>query len=202
MSQENSSDGYDPFDEVYVPRDKTYAGVGGNKETLVIAERKPNDQEWFRVHPDREMHQRVFIFTDKVSSEKGSILAGKTYLVLGSVAREPVIASRIREAVIYPVMTRQNALLVWVIVQAQPGKDWNDYPKSATMAAEIAMTQWILLQNIGGSYGYETWPVDGTQLPPPSWPKLTGKELLKKAFTGRVIDSVNHPIVQALTGHA
>lgn len=192
---------YDPFEDVVVAHDQSYADMASRKEPLVIHERKPGDQEWFRVHPDRSMHQRVNIFVDKITNEKGATLSGKTYLVTHNVARVPQLLSRVREAIVYPTMTRQGLLLMWVVLQAAPGKDWNAFPESATLAAERAMEAWVQMQNIGGSYGIIMLPRDGIRLPDPTWPDLTGKELLRKAFSERVISDLDHPLIQALFGY-
>jgi hypothetical protein len=42
--------------------------------------------------------------------------------------------------------------------------------------------------------------VASADLPPPEWPDLQIDEILNIAFNGKVIDSIQHPVIQAIQG--
>ena len=86
-------------------------------------------------------------------------------------------------------MTRQNVLLMWVIKQPTAEGKWNAFPQSATIAAERAMSEWVLMANIGKSYGIETWN-GAIKLPEPKWPDLPFTELLRRTFVDQVIQVI------------
>jgi hypothetical protein len=64
------------------------------------------------------------------------------------------------------------------------------------------MKEWVLMGNIGKSYGVEPWPSTSVRLPDPEWPDLTPKQMLERCFGERVISGPDHPLVQALFGKA
>jgi hypothetical protein len=188
----------DPFDEVLVPRDQSFAEAFTRKELLVIPDRKPNDQEWFRVHPT--IHLEVFTFEDKIEVSGDQVRSGNRYLVTRRM--QSLLASRVRTAILYPTITRQGQFLLWPVLQPGPDGKWNEFPRSAMIAAQRAMKEWVLMANIGKSYGVEPWPSTSVRLPDPEWPDLTPKQMLERCFGERVISSPDHPLVQALFGKA
>src|SRR5512132_3055041 len=175
----------DPFDEVLVPRDQSFAEAFTRKELLVIPDRKPNDQEWFRVHPT--IHLEVFTFEDKIEVSGDQVRSGNRYLVTRRM--QSLLASRVRTAILYPTITRQGQFLLWPVLQPGPDGKWNEFPRSAMIAAQRAMKEWVLMANIGKSYGVEPWPSTSVRLPDPEWPDLTPKQMLERCFGERVISS-------------
>jgi hypothetical protein len=47
--------------------------------------------------------------------------------------------------------------------------------------------------------GYDVFQALG-QLPDPEWPNHTMDEIIKTAFRGRIINDLEHPVVQSLFG--
>jgi hypothetical protein len=61
------------------------------------------------------------------------------------------------------------------------------------------MKKWVRIganMNLGAYEIFEP----SSNLPEPKWPELTFKEILKVAFRDRIVDNLNHPIIQRLKG--
>jgi hypothetical protein len=84
-----------------------------------------------------------------------------------------------------------------------PGADgkFDNWGRSALEAAQEAKGRWVrLTANMAtGMYDIYVAPAD---LPPPVWPAMTFKELLRLAFKDKVIADINHPVLRRLRGEA
>jgi hypothetical protein len=101
--------------------------------------------------------------------------------------------------VLVPVMTRQQALLIWPI--RLPGADGriDDWNASALEAADIARGKWIRLSPNKSLGAYEVTAGPDPQAPL-AWPEHSFEALLKIAFKGKIIDTLDHPVIRQLRG--
>ena len=67
------------------------------------------------------------------------------------------------------------------------------------LKAEHAKLKWIRITANMHSGGYDVYEATGV-LPDPEWPHHDINKLIEVAFRGKVIDSLNHPVVQSLLG--
>ena len=83
---------------------------------------------------------------------------------------------------------------VWPV--AAVGSD-NQWHRSARKAVDEARSKWIRMipADAGYSIFHPTSP-----MPEPEWPDTPFGELLDSAFEGRVIDSMDHPVIEYLAG--
>ena len=75
----------------------------------------------------------------------------------------------------------------------------NEWHRSAAEAAELAMHRWVRLSANMALGAYEIFEAIGN-LPEPIWPELPFSEILRIAFRDRMIESLDHPVVQRLRG--
>ena len=83
---------------------------------------------------------------------------------------------------------------VWPV--AAVGSD-NQWHRSARKAADEARSKWIRM--IPANSGYRIFHPT-SPMPEPEWPDAPFGELLDSAFEGRVIDSMDHPVIEYLAG--
>ena len=83
---------------------------------------------------------------------------------------------------------------VWPV--AAVGSD-NQWHRSARKAADEARSKWIRM--IPANSGYRIFHPTSS-MPEPEWPDAPFGELLDSAFEGRVIDSMDHPVIEYLAG--
>ena len=165
------------------------SAIGVKKRITTVPVRKPNRQEFVRVHPDSAYRLDTAVVELKAERE--------TYLVAPSLRSE--IGGELIPKCLLATMTRQNVLILWPI--RLPGEDgridqWN---QSAMIAAERATECWVRVASDRHLGAYELFeaPAD---LPDPEWPEISFQEILDIAFRGRQIDDINHSVLKQLRG--
>ena len=73
---------------------------------------------------------------------------------------------------------------------------WQTSLKDAIKRAE---SNWVRVQSNMNAGQYEIVE-SANDLGEPKWPKLTMEELVNDAFSGRIIDSPNHPYIRQIEG--
>ena len=180
----------DPFDPASLRLDANYAaGLGVKKMLTTVPVRKPGKQEWFRVRPGEEWRIQTACYEDEELRE--------TYLVDRSLWTE--LAGLIHPALILTCVSRSGDLFLWRCKLPGPDGRPNHWTDSALAIAREAETDWrrMAANMVAGYY-------DGFQptaaLPDPEWPDRTFTEILRTAFKGRLIDSLDHPLLRKLRG--
>jgi hypothetical protein len=165
------------------------ATVGVKKALLTIPVRKPA-KEWFiRTNPDLRIETCVL----ELKEDR------ETYLVAPSLWPELAAEATFGPRALFVAMTRQNVLFVWPI--RLPGSDGkiDDWNRSALEAAAMAESKWIRVVSNQQLGAYGVFTASG-EWPEPDWPEIPLNELLRIAFKGRVIDSLDHPVLRRLRG--
>ena len=165
------------------------ATVGVKKAIITIPVRKPNRQEYFRVHPLEDMCFQTAVLELKDDRE--------TYLVDRALWNE--LQGEIVPKVLFATINRQGVLALWPI--RLPGSDgrqdqWN---QSALGAASMAKTRWIRIAANMSLGAYDVFEATGN-LPDPVWPELTLQQIIEIAFKDRYITSLDHPGLRRLRG--
>jgi len=168
--------------------------AGVTKLITTVPMRKPTSgQMWFRTHPDDEYRLAVALIELKDERE--------LYIVSPVIVRElPLTMFYI--ATLQLSISRQGNVFLWPLRHASnDGKD-NTAWISARDAAVRARTRWTQIgwnpQN--RAYDIEHAPAN---IPEPEWPdpqKYPMAKFLEIAAKDRLIKSVDHPVLQSLTG--
>jgi hypothetical protein len=183
--------GPDPFDPAQFAANSTVFGeVGVTKELVTCPVRKPNKQEFVRVHPSADYRLRVHILELKEERE--------VYLVMPAIAAE--LPGETRTVSLRLSVSRQGAVFLWPV--PEPSLDGRElaWHTSARMAAGKAETHWVrIIANMPqGSYDVFTAP--GT-LATPVWPDKTLRDILAIAFGDSfIIRDAGHPVIRRLLG--
>jgi hypothetical protein len=166
--------------------------TGGAKKLLShMPIRKPNKQDFIRVHPGAEyrFNGAALIILDEDS---------ETYLVT------PECFPQLEQAfqsvfTLYLMINRQKVLAFWPIKLPGPDGRINSWHLTAHGVAETAMKTWVRVTSNRSLRGYEAFQAE-TPLPEPEWPKQSFSELFQIAFKGRIVSSEDHPVMQRLRG--
>lgn len=181
----------DPFDlsRLRVVQDSGVA-AGVKKHVATIPVRKPDKFTWVRVHPDRAFHLLdAAVIQNKEENE----------VFLVDAALHDALASFIVTMALFPIMTRQGVLMLWPVrVPDLSGRidTWNE---SALEASTLATTEWVKLVANRSLGAYEIYTAPG-DLGEPAWPELSLTDMLRIAFKGKVITSMDHLMVRRLRG--
>ena len=165
------------------------ATLGATKLLATVPCRRPNPQVFIRVRPEEEFRLATAVIEIKEDRE--------IYL-LGPALRE-VVSHEWQIKMFYTAITRQGTLFLWPV--RMPGSDgrldtWNE---SAHTAADHATHAWVRVQSNRQLGGYDIFQAAG-EIPEPEWPDKTMQELVQLAFKNHIIDSLDHPVLQALDG--
>ncbi len=181
----------DPFDPASLAIKGNPAEATGAKKALVtVPVRKPNRQEFFRIHPDESYALQMAVL--ELKSER------ETYAVTPEIAM--ALPGETRVVALTTTINRQGNLFLWPVPLPSDDRRQLAWHTSAREAAALARTGWVrMVANMSGGY-YDVWEAEGV-IADPQWPEHTFQQLLKIAFgNGRLIDREDHPVLKQLLG--
>lgn len=167
-----------------------YGATLGVKKLLTnVLVGRPKKTSFFRTHTADEMTFPAMILENKEARE--------SYVVVPEVAQE--ISELVRPVMLHAAIDRQNNVLL--ITVPLPGEDGtrNPWHESLAQAVEHAKLKWIRITANMHAGGYDVYEAEG-ELPEPEWPAHDINALIQVAFRGKIITSLDHPVVQALLG--
>ena len=167
-----------------------YGATLGVKKLLTnVLVTRPKKVSFFRTHAADEMTFPAMILENKEARE--------SYVVVPEVAQE--ISELVRPVMLHAAIDRQNN--VSLIPVPLPGEDGtrNPWHESLAQAVEHAKLKWIRITANMHAGGYDVYEAEG-ELPEPEWPAHTIDALVQVAFRGKIIASLDHPVVQSLLG--
>ena len=182
----------DPYDPESLRLDQSFVETSGVKKLLTtVPVRKPNNQDFVRVHPDEAYRLTAAIIELKDDRE--------VYLVLPHVAHQ--LPGECSPVVLYTAINRQGATFLWPVKLPRPDGKINEWHRSAAEAAARAMKCWLRAKADMALGAYAMFEASST-IPEPIWPTATLKELLKIGFRDRLVDSLDHPVIKRLRGES
>ena len=180
----------DPFDPANLRLDQSFVETSGVKKLLTtVPVRKPNPQDFVRVHPGEDYRLPAAIIELKDDRE--------TYLVLPHIAAE--LPGECSPVVIYTGINRQGVVFLWPTKLPTPDGKVNEWHRSAAEAAGRAMSVWLRVKADMALGAYAMFEASST-IPEPVWPTHSLKDLLKIGFRDRLVDRLDHPVIKRLRG--
>jgi hypothetical protein len=164
--------------------------AGITRLLTTVPVQRPHKQWWVRCHPSDDYRLAVAMIELKDD--------GECYVVTPVVARQLPI-SVYHLATLQTSITRQGTLFLWPLRNS--GSDGKDYGwwRSARDAALKAQTKWMNIVGNKQLGAYEISEAPG-KIPEPEWPDYPMSRLMEIAFKDRLIDTVDHPVLQQLQG--
>ena len=165
------------------------ATLGVKKLLTSVPVSKPKKPQFFRTHLSDDMTFPAMILENKEARE--------SYVVVPEVAQE--ISELVRPVLLHAAIDRQNN--VSLIPVPLPGEDGtrNPWHESLAQAVEHAKLKWLRITANMHAGGYDVYEAEG-ELPEPEWPAHDIDALVQVAFRGKIITSLDHPVVQSLLG--
>ena len=150
---------------------------------------RPKKMQFFRTHISDEMTFAVMLLENKEAREY--------YVVVPEVAQE--LSGLARPVMLHASIDRQNNPFLNPV--PQPGEDGtrNPWHESLAQAVDLAKQKWIRITANMHTGGYDVYEAVG-ELPEPDWPGHDIDALIQAAFRGKIISSLDHPVVQSLLG--
>jgi hypothetical protein len=163
-----------------------------------VGTRKPKPHEWFQVHP--EYHQECMLFLAQEESMSDEWFFPTTEEIIDEL--ENLSAKGLKEVCVFWWINRKKNTFVWPVVLRDIDGRQNEWHASMyEMLSVHGCGQWCRIE--AGDGGYNPEIAANTDLPVPEWPKVEKfGDVLRAAFKkgGRVIDTLDHPLLQRLRG--
>jgi hypothetical protein len=182
-----------PFGDLSKLRlDQSFMDTGVKKLLTTVPVRKPNRQDFVRVHPgpDYRLNPAAII---ELKEDR------EVYLVTPEIAVD--VPGEFVVATLYATINRQGVLHLWPVKLPGPDGKHNEWHRSAAEAAERAMDRWIRVTANMSLGAYEMIEATG-DIPDPVWPEISLQEILQVAFRDRIVESLDHPLIRRLRGAA
>ncbi len=180
----------DPFDPETLRIKQDFAALADVKPILAtVPARKPNKQDYVRVHPSEDYQLTTALLELKEERE--------TYLVAPDLRHE--LFGELVPVTIFTAINRQGVVFLWPCRLPDETGRSNSWHESALEAVERAKSTWTRVAADMSLGAYRIWEARGT-LPEPEWPEQSLRDLLSIAFKGRYVDSLDHPVLKRLRG--
>jgi hypothetical protein len=193
FDNKNAGNEADPFDLDNLRLSQSYIEtVGVKKHLMTVPVRKPNPQEFVRVHPDAGMRANFPLIELKEEREE--------YIVAKELV--PELVGEFARKTLYTTISRQGVVLLWPVrLPDDDGRKESEWHRSAREAAELAMMGWIRCKANLSLGAYEVFKAQGC-ISEPAWPDLNFNQIIRIAFRDRLITSLDHPAIKRLRGLA
>jgi hypothetical protein len=162
---------------------------GVKKALLTIPVRKPANEWFIRTHPELRFETNVL----ELKADR------EMYLVVPALWPELAGESTFGPRALFVGMTRQAVPFVWPIRLPGPDGRIDPWNRSALEAAGLAESRWVRVSSSQALGAYEVFEATANW-PDPAWPDLPLNEILRIAFKGRVIETLDHPTLKRLRG--
>jgi hypothetical protein len=194
MTNENEQKSpINPFDPAALRLDQSFADTVGVKKLLTtVPVRKPGKQDFSRVHPELSFRLTPAAIIEIKED-------GETYLVTPNMAAQ--LPGEFNVATLYTTISRRGVLHLWPVKLPGPDGKHSEWHRSAAEAAERATKGWVKIVSNRSLGAYEISLPTGN-IPDPVWPDISFDEILKVAFRDRIVDRLDHPLVNQLRGAA
>lgn len=168
---------------------QNFAAMAPVKQAVMaVPIRKPGKQVWFSPHPDSAVRVCVAVLEDEMDRE---------VYVVASPLHDQLEGEWVAK-VLVPCVTTQGGPLLWPIrLPDRDGKldPWNT---SALAIADQFAGRWLRLKS-NRALGHYDAIAPVSVIPAPEWPTDMA-EITRLALKGRVIDSLDHPMLKKLRG--
>ena len=169
--------------------DQSYgeASVGVRKVLLTVPVRKPNRDEFFRVHD--EHYADLYMVELKTERE--------IYFARHEVAQ--ILAEFVEPVRLRYCVSRQGVAFLWPIKLPKDDRRADSWRTSAAEAAGLAERAWIRLSADMHLGAYQTFAAVA-DLGEPKWPTEAWADVIRIALRDRIIDAEDHAVVRQLLG--
>ena len=180
----------DPYDLEQLRIDPSaMEGASVRKLLLTVPVRKPNKQEFIRVHPGQQYRETQAFIELKEDREVFAV----------DLRAVPGLREECFFATLFTAINRAGVVFLWPVKVPADGEKVLEWHSSAAMAAQHAMKAWTRVRANMSLGAYEVTEATGANIPEPEWPEIPFKDIYRIAFRDKIIRSLDHPVVKRLT---
>jgi hypothetical protein len=180
----------DDFNLESLRLDQSFIETAGVKKLLTtVPVRRPNPQDFIRVHSDSAYRANLAVIELRDEREM--------YLLTPQIAQ--ALPGEYAMAAVFTAINRQGVVFLWPVKLPQPDGKVIEWHRAAAEAAELAMSRWVRVKANMALGAYEIFEAQGV-IPDPTWPDVSFEELLRIGFRGTLVNSFDHPLIKRLHG--
>ncbi len=170
--------------------DQNFESIIGVQQVLTsVRVRKPNNQEWFRVHPSKDMRLQSTVLRLKEEGE---------YYLIHRDLRE-ALWDEIQPVMIFTAINHDGAVFLWPVRLPKGDGRTDQFMASDIAIAKLAESKWTRRQWVPENKSHKVSTANGlTDFP--VWPDTTFQKLIETAFQDKFIRDLDHPILRRLRG--
>jgi hypothetical protein len=196
VEDENTAPAPNPFSVAALRLPPSFEQTAGVKKMITtVPVRKPNRQEWIRVHPGEDYRGDFAAIHLKQDSEYYLVLPA----MIESLRNELVLIT------IYTVINKAGVVFLWPAPRPSSegraaGDTWHRSAHEAAAAAMKRLTRVTSNRDLGAyEIAFSDNPMPDND---PVWPDLSFEELLRIGFekVGRYVMNYEHPVIKMLRG--
>jgi hypothetical protein len=179
-----------PFDPARLRIGQRFSEGQDVRQVLVSVQvRKPQRQEFIRVHADPEMSVAVALLELKADRQ--------TFLVDPALA--PTLPGEAVSKMLYTAITSTGTVFLWPVKLPDEQDRLDEWNAVAHQAAELATKKWVRMSANMSAGCYDVMEATAT-FREPAWPDVTLAKLLEIAFKNKFISDHDHVVLRRLRG--
>jgi hypothetical protein len=159
--------------------------------------RKPQKDEFFRVHPGEDFTTDLTLLEHNTGEERNLYMVSP---VVAAELRTCELSTNLKRVRIFTVVNRGGTVFLWP--QTLPTGDKNSgrtWHESALEVADAAVKFWVKMAGDRAVGAYKFWKASG-DLGEPKWGALDLQALIRIGFKERAITTTEHEAVRQLRG--
>ncbi len=186
----NSPTSDEDWDLAALRLDQNFDSIIGAQQVLTAVKvRKPNNQEWFRIHPSEDWRLQTTVLRLKEVNED--------YLVLPNLRQ--AVWDEIQPVMLFTAINRHGEVFIWPVRLPKGDGRTDPFMESDMVAAKEAQRKWTRRQWVPENRAHRVLVANGLT-EEPVWPEIAFQELIKKAFKDKFIRDLDHPVLKNLRG--
>lgn len=179
-----------PFDPARLRIGQRFSEGHDVRQVLISVQvRKPQRQEFVRLHPSADMSIAVALLELKADRQ--------TYIVDPALA--PALPGEAVSKMLYTAITSTGTLFLWPVKLADEQDRLDEWNAVGHQAAALARTKWVRVTANMAAGTYDVLEASAA-FRDPVWPDVTFEALLEIAFKKRLITDLDHPVLKRLRG--
>jgi len=183
----------DPFDprnhkKSQDPRLNPSAGSSTSSLPATIDPRKPKKSWFIRIHPDQNYRAVVPLYTDDDAKRR----EGNSYLFSPDLEIPPDLHDLVRDTLVAAAITSSGIPFLYTLTVSD-----STWYESGVEVFRVATDQWVRVTPADGCYVSKP-PI--AKLDEPHFPDVPFRDWLERAFSKRLIKSLDDPLVRKLRG--
>ena len=179
---------------------QSFDRVKTRRPLATVGIRKPKAHEWFQAHPDYRYEGTLFKAQEESLSEDWFFPTNEEVLAI----LEELSPTGLKNVCIFWWLNRKKNTFIWPVTLADSDGRQNDWHASMhEMLSVHGRGQWCRIEAGDGGYNPTIAEQGDVELPVAEWPVVQHfGVVLRVAFKkgGRVVDSLDHPLIKRLRG--